>query len=36
MLAIIMFVPNNNLPGYKEHDTSFITFSFGEGVAVID
>ena len=36
MLDIIMVVPNNNPPGYKTHDTYFITFSFGEGVAVID
>ena len=31
-----MLVPNKNPQGYKEHIISFITFSFGEGVTIID
>ena len=34
ILAIIMFVPKNNPPGYKEHVIYFITFSFVEGVTI--
>ena len=31
-----MLVPNKNPQGYKEHIISFITFSFGEDVTIID
>ena len=32
---IIVLVPNNNPPGYKEHVISFIVFYFLGGVAII-
>ena len=31
----IMFDPNKNPPGYKEHVISFIAFAFGEVITII-
>ena len=36
ILAIIILVPNKKPQVYKEHIISFIVFSFGEGVTIID
>ena len=36
ILDIIMLVPKNNTPGYKEHVISLIVFAFGKGVKIID
>ena len=34
-VAIIMLVPNNNPPGYKECVIYFITFDFGKVFTII-
>ena len=36
ILAVIMLVPNKNPQRYKERVILFISFTFGEGVTIID
>ena len=36
IVSVIMFVPQNNPSGFKEHVVTFIAFYFVEGVTNID